>query len=171
LRDLFGIVLAVSISTVGAAQAQYGARPHPIIYVCADDAKIAGQLQRRLPAAFSVIDGAAVSPPRQTSEVSLALFGRLGGAAERCAQQYPGGRAILDGLTSGAQGGAGALEGRLKKLGAEVVGGPMAVQTMTWDQKSGSSISWFAEVCFLPPREQCPDADGVNVLVEMANAD
>lgn len=169
MKALFDIVLGVTISATGAAQAQYGVRPHPVIYVCADDATIFDQLQRELPPAFSVIDGAAAAPPHQTSEVSLAFFGRLGGAAEKCAQQYPGGPAILDGIAGGAQTGASAMEGRLKKLGATVVGNTVAVQSMQWDQNGGATTDWFAEICFLPRSEPCPDADGVNVLLEMAN--
>lgn len=171
MRAFLGIVVGVTLIAVGDAHAQYGVRPHSVIYACADDREVIGQLHRGLPPDFSVIDGTRASPPDDIAEVTLAYFGRLGGAAEKCALRYPGGRAILDRITSGAESGARAAEERIKKLGAKVVGHTMPVQSTEWDRDSGAATDWFVDMCFLPKNEECPDAGGASMLVDMANAD
>lgn len=172
LRAFLGIVLGVTLVGVGVVQAeQYGVRPHSEIYVCSDDRATIGQLQRGLPPSFYVIDGTKTSPPDNVAEVTLAYFGRLGGAAEKCALRYPGGRGILDRVASGAESGASAAEERIKKLGAKVVGHTMQVQSMEWDRNSGSTTDWFVDMCFLPSNEECPDPSGASTLLDMAKAD
>lgn len=172
LRALSGIVLGVTLVGVGVVQAeQYGVRPHSEIYVCSDDKAVIGQLQRGLPPSFHVIDGTKTSPPDDITGVTLAYFGRLGGAADKCALRYPGGRGILDRIAREAVSEASATEARIKKLGAKVVGHTMSVQAVKWDRDSGASTDWFVDMCFLPSSEECLDLAGPSTLLEMARAD
>ncbi|KQW79115.1 hypothetical protein ASC89_12500 [Devosia sp. Root413D1] len=167
-----GIVLGVILVGVGGVQAgQYGVRPHSGIYVCSDDPAVIGQLQRGLPPSFHVIDGTKTPPPDDIAEVTLAYFGRPGGAAEKCAMSYPGGRNILDRVVRGAERSARETEERIKKLGGKVVGHSMPMGSMEWDSDSGASSDWFVDLCLLPINEECPDLSGPSRLLDMARAD
>jgi hypothetical protein len=172
LRAFLAVVMALTLVGVGDAEAQYGGvRPHSEIYVCSDEPAVIGQLQRGLPPGFHVIDGTKTPPPDEIAEVTLAYFGRPGGAAEKCAMRYPGGGNILDRVVSGAERSARATEERIKKLGAKVVGHTMPMGSMEWDSDSGASSDWFVDLCLLPRNEECPDLSGPSTLLAMARAD
>jgi hypothetical protein len=170
LRIIYVLVWTAALIFVGPAQAQYGVRPHPSIYLCADDQEVLDQLHRGLSSDFQIIDGETASPPNNLDEVTLAFFGRLGGAAERCASGYPGWGKILDHITSQSDVDTKDYQERLSQRGINVTGPTILTQTTVWDLESGVSTDWFIDICFLPSTEVCPGAGAVSILLDMAKA-
>jgi hypothetical protein len=166
---LLATALVLAATAAEAQSVQYGVRPRPTIYLCADDPDLAGRLQSELPSGYTVVDGNIEPPPTDTAEVTFAFIGRheASAYAASCIDRYPGATEYLYKVAKDASEYEPMFTRYVDRSG--VVSPRQGVGTISWEQ-GGQFTEWFVGYCFLSTPDPCfvGQADPEHTLIDMA---